>query len=1230
MMRLPCYVFPVFVLLLFHNPLTAADDRAYNRWAIVASPDVQKSGLTDLLTVELSKVDGIELVERERLDAATKELELIALFGAQGAGKRLKLGRMLKADALVLLAQENRGEKTFLRMVVSDCLYGARLHVEYFLMGSAGLEQFPAQCADRVRRVQQRFAGGVRRIIAVTPLVSRNLTHDYDHLQTAYASLLQSALLSIPGTAVLEIDEARHLARELQMAGDGVGAREVPLFVSGQYKMSTLLPEKATKVNFSLRVVQGDRELHRLQSGELPWSDTATYLAKTAPAEIARLLEPNVKGKAVQPVPANEQARLLFEQARVFSELGQWRRAADLREAGLLVVPDRADERLRLIVDYAQSIATWIDRDSTSSEGKSAAIRRRLVVWQTMTRHIEHVTCNRQVNPREAELLVRTVVGRADEVRGGNIRRMREEPPEVRRELCRFFRAALPRFPGLDPKLARGTIREPLAWLIYRPEHASSSLNSARKEAAEQWSAERQYDLWSHRIFGYVVSAFRRRFPTTGDAPSAAAGDKAPFGYRTMYDVYYDMLTKVELQPFSGPMLFGAAHAGESEPVEEFLRRLEATDNPSLVFAARRCRLYRAIRTLRYEVHTYASKHGRHVAVPASMIAKFDAIDRGAQELAELLKTNGYKTPPRKPWWDPSAALVKFRRDIAEEKQHALRAGSAKIARNKTKPKLLDMADDSGPIRVMFHPVSHLRYLRGVIKCRDDFDVLWTSEAIHGMSAKGHTKVLFKPPQEGDILFGPATGFSPDLLGACWDGEHLWTATRRGGLHVLSLDGKELARAGTTEGLPPNKMTPVMHAVEPGRCLIIGGVFDKGTRGRDVREARTWIASVSYRAETGSCRVRIFHQATKVPDERDTADQAFFPSWIARWSDPDAPSRRLMLIGRRNDPSVGSMTVYDRRPLVVDLDSGKVSVHRGRFPSVYGWPVEFASYRGRILVGDAIEGPLWVTPPKEGAKPRWTWKLPPPSKSKKWRDEPIRSRPVLHVNERYYVAGREAWWSVDPATSEVERFASPALPQREPDPRRLVSYGPSAHYGLVAWDSKWTLYRVDLNPQLSEEEELAQRYPHVPAADRDRHAKAAAAIRRLGGQVDRKPPRFRDIYQVTRGPESWHTRVQLLRGWKGGEDGLKHLAGLHNVGVVYLVEVPVTDEAMKHIAACTALEQLILYDARITDAGLGLLDKLQSLRVLRLLGSADGNTKVTGEGIERLKAVLPSLKYVYP
>ncbi len=144
----------------------ANEQSAYNRWAIVASPDVQKSGLADLLTVKLSAIDGIELVERERLDAAMKELELATMFGAKGAAKRLKLGRMLKADALVLLAREEHGEKTSVRLVVSDCLYGARLHVEYFLEDSSGPEQLAVQCADRVRRVRKRFAGGVRRIIA--------------------------------------------------------------------------------------------------------------------------------------------------------------------------------------------------------------------------------------------------------------------------------------------------------------------------------------------------------------------------------------------------------------------------------------------------------------------------------------------------------------------------------------------------------------------------------------------------------------------------------------------------------------------------------------------------------------------------------------------------------------------------------------------------------------------------------------------------------------------------------------------------------------------------------------------------------------------------------------------------------------------------------------------------------------------------------------------------------
>jgi hypothetical protein len=93
------------------------------RWAILASPEVQKLGISDQLMTSLSARDGIELVDRESLAAATRELQLSELAGSQSAAERLKLGQMLHADLLVFISLERSGEYENLRIDQSDTKY---------------------------------------------------------------------------------------------------------------------------------------------------------------------------------------------------------------------------------------------------------------------------------------------------------------------------------------------------------------------------------------------------------------------------------------------------------------------------------------------------------------------------------------------------------------------------------------------------------------------------------------------------------------------------------------------------------------------------------------------------------------------------------------------------------------------------------------------------------------------------------------------------------------------------------------------------------------------------------------------------------------------------------------------------------------------------------------------------------------------------------------------------
>jgi curli production assembly/transport component CsgG len=115
----------ILVALLASSFAPAADQRqspppALRRWAVLATNELRETGLADLLTVKLSQ-DDFDLVERKQLAAITKEFELSKLLGADGAAQRLRVGQLMKADALLLLSLVEYDKMKFVKLVISDC-----------------------------------------------------------------------------------------------------------------------------------------------------------------------------------------------------------------------------------------------------------------------------------------------------------------------------------------------------------------------------------------------------------------------------------------------------------------------------------------------------------------------------------------------------------------------------------------------------------------------------------------------------------------------------------------------------------------------------------------------------------------------------------------------------------------------------------------------------------------------------------------------------------------------------------------------------------------------------------------------------------------------------------------------------------------------------------------------------------------------------------------------------
>ena len=105
---------------------------ALRTWAILCTKPLQTSGLEDLLTISLARDKTMRLVDRKHLDLVAREIALGSMFAGAAVGRRRKLGRILKADAMLLLSLKAGAGQNTLRLVICHSRSGARLRVACF------------------------------------------------------------------------------------------------------------------------------------------------------------------------------------------------------------------------------------------------------------------------------------------------------------------------------------------------------------------------------------------------------------------------------------------------------------------------------------------------------------------------------------------------------------------------------------------------------------------------------------------------------------------------------------------------------------------------------------------------------------------------------------------------------------------------------------------------------------------------------------------------------------------------------------------------------------------------------------------------------------------------------------------------------------------------------------------------------------------------------------------
>lgn len=336
------------LLLLLPQVSACGADQTLQKWAVMATEEVVASGLTDLLTVSLSQHEFVQLVERERLEAAMQELELSSLVRADRVGERLRLGRILKANALMVLSFEETQEKRRLQVVVCDADLGVRLWDGHFVFtDDKDVEQLARHCAAVVDEVRQRFAGGIQHIIAVPTFLSEDFEHDFDYLQSHCSNLVRNSLKAHAGVTVVEIEEARAILQELENTLSSGLDRPASSVVRATYRVADSSGSNSEhRVHLKIDLLHGNEQEEQIEK-PLAIDALGPWLVQEFTKQLL-----SVSRKQLPVLSPESQIEILVRHAQRFAELGNWEQSISLREAALVLDPNNAMQRALLISEY--------------------------------------------------------------------------------------------------------------------------------------------------------------------------------------------------------------------------------------------------------------------------------------------------------------------------------------------------------------------------------------------------------------------------------------------------------------------------------------------------------------------------------------------------------------------------------------------------------------------------------------------------------------------------------------------------------------------------------------------------------------------------------------------------------------------------------------------------------------------------------------------------------------
>jgi len=999
---------------------------------------------------KISALGDIELVERDQIDLALQELSLTSMLGSENARGRLELGRILRADVLVFMAGTSQRTQQGLRLVVSECILGARVAAGEIVVAPDGEEAAADQVVAIVAQARERFARGITAVVGISPLVSMTLVHDWDHLQASLTEIIQNAFAAQPGIAVIEMEEAHALRREREQTSDPLVDRVVPLLVDGHYRVEVPDPAAEPRMSIEVRVSDGEEILDSLVGSDM----TLGVGAETLRDRVAQWAGAHT-GSTDKPISADRQVAFMLERADALARMGAYGQSTGLREACILLQPPSLDERSALIREYGMLLnrtPTWWDGTDPIPESPqlTSFVERRISAFRLCLEHIEVLLRQQEMPPKDILELCREISQAADAWRRHGYH---EADADARkRHFERMERLKHDFMDRVFPDLGR-TMEYEARWQSLLVSWATTCFASPDDDwflhkvramgrfVPQMMPADQPLDVWLH--------------------PSVLSWQSDAFG-AACRQAWHD-----------------------SQTLQEYTAHLRSTGHPRWIFLAHLAELWLD----RCVSSGSARKPGEGMLAAVEDFADeadewgLTDISHGANELLRALeRATGLESKRREATPTPKPQLL-----MAPPIEDIAPPIHAKVERLP-----LELKDQAGNVRRLMGRLGggsgKLWFDRSALKllnCGPGADVYW------------HESVVLlhdRPNQMRELLISQ----TDEVVDVVWDGERICVGVLGKGLQGYDLSGQLTAVVGHEQKLPPCDRGLRLCPIEPGRILVAGSFGEY---------RRAWLATVDWRA--GGLAVNVFHEAPDIfnferPVQYADPRTAFVPGAFLRLRDP--ASSHLLHLERQS----AQQDRPNHEKLEIDLRS--LSVSKPQYQPGGRWRADYVQENvcelpngicvavGRGIHGFAPPGMRFLQDGREVREVQLPGILSGCTKndlvvygehvyfpaSPYWR----RLNRTTLVEDTILLDGR----MVDSKPADKPRRWTPCPELFES--AREVRAGVSAFHGLIVWSDQQEFCRIDV-PDSQEtgvsRAELLRLFPEGTVAPTQRRARHTAA-----------------------------------------------------------------------------------------------------------------------------------------